>query len=569
MFIRHILTIVYLLLMQQLTAHAQQERIINYDVKIEVQEDRSAIITEFIEVYVGGNIIKRGITRDLPTKRTLHDRRVRMNYEIMEVAKNGDPEPFHKAEGDQSIILYIGQQDVLLDPDVYIYRIKYRATDQIAFYDDYDEIYWNAIGHKNQLPADQASVSLYMPPGAEMIQQSAYTGRYGATGENYTVNEELGGIIYKTTKALRSGEGLTVAVGFQKGYVKPPSFLDKFGTLLIVILGFLTLIPYYVITWWRYGQDPPTPAAVPDWHTPEDKSAASINYIQKGRYDSKSFTASIIDLAIKGYLKIEEQVDSSFLSKKKSFDLVSMKDIGSASDLPSEEKVLHETLFRSKDRVSVAGQYDKTIEQTYAMHKANLQAQHDHFINEGNNTRLLWLPILMTIAIGGLSAFIMVRSVYAPWINIKALIFFGVVGLLGFLLYIYLIRQPTVKKLALRSKIKGHKMYLEMAEKERLNILNPPDLTPTYFESMLPYAFALGVEHKWSNLFKKILEHAQYRPDWHNSANHVHFSNHFGRDFSSNLSRAATPPPPKGGGGGSGGGGFSGGGGGGGGVGGW
>ena len=401
-----------------------------------------------------------------------------------------------------------------------------------------------------------------------MIQQSAYTGRLGATGQDYTVNEELGGIIYKTTKPLRAGEGLTVAVGFQKGYVKTPSFLDKFGTLLIVILGFLTLIPYYIITWWRYGQDPPTPAAVPDWHTPDDKSAASINYIQKGRYDSKSFTASIIDLAIKGYLKIEEQDESGFLSKKKSFDLVSMRDIGSGPDLPSEEKVLHETLFRIKDRVSVAGKYDKTIEQTYAIHKANLQAQHDDFINEGNNTRLLWLPILLTIAVGILSAFILVRSVYAPGINLKVLIIFGVIGMAGFLLYIYLIRQPTVKKLALRSKIKGHKMYLEMAEKERLNILNPPDLTPTYFESMLPYAFALGVEHKWSNLFKKILEHAQYRPDWHNSANHIHFSHHFGRDFSTNVSRAATPPP-KAGGGGSGGGGFSGGGGGGGGVGGW
>ncbi len=568
MFVRSLLFTFFLLLLQ-INTYAQQERIINYDVKIEVQEDRSAIITEFIEVYVGGHILKRGIVRNLLRKRDLHDRRVRMHYEIIEVVKDGEPEPFHKKTNDRDIVLYIGRQDVILDHGVYTYRIKYRATDQIAFYDDYDEIYWNAIGHENVLSADQASVSVYLPPGAGMIQESAYTGRMGATGKDYIVNEELGGIIYKTTRPLRPREGMTVAVGFQKGYVTPPSFINRYGTLMIVVLGFLILIPYYVITWIRYGQDPPTPAAVPDWHTPDELSSASINYIQKGRYDNKSFTSSIIDLAIKGYLKIEEQNESGFLSKKRSFDLVSMRDIGDKSTLPTEEKVIYDTLFSSKDRISVAGKYDKTIEKTYTNHKANLQAQHDDFINEGNNTKLLWLPILVTIAMVILSAFILSRSAYADGINLKVLLIFAVTGLIGFLLYIYLIRQPTVKKLDLRSRIEGYKMYMEMAEKERLNVLNPPDLTPSYFESMLPYAFALGVEHKWSNLFKGILEHAQYRPEWHNSPDHVHFSNHFGRDFSKTISQAATPPPPKGGSGGSGGGGFSGGGGGGGGVGGW
>ncbi len=569
MLTRSILAFVCLLLVQ-VNVKAQKERIINYDVKIEVQEDRSAIITEFIEVYVGGGIIKRGITRELPVKRQLHDRTVSMNYEFIEVVKDGEPEPFHKESTDRGIMLYLGQRDVMLEHGVYNYRIKYRATDQIAFFKDYDEIYWNAIGQKNQLAIEKASVSVYLPPGAGMVQESAYTGKLGATGSDYTVNEDLGGIIYKTTKPLRPREGLTVAVGFQKGYVTPPSIFDKFGTLMLVILGFLTLISYYIVTWIRYGIDPPTPASVPDWHTPDELSSASINYIQKGRYDNKSFTASIIDLAIKGYLKIESQEESGFLSKKKSFDLVSMRDIGSGEELPSEEKVLHETLFSIKDRVSVEGKYDKTIENTYAIHKANLQAQYDDFINEGNNGKLLWLPLLITIAVGALSAFILVRSAYAHSINLKVLFSFAVCGVIGFLLYVYLIRQPTIKKLSLRSRIQGYKMYLEMAEKERLNILNPPDLSPSYFEAVLPYAFALGVEHKWSNLFKKILEHAQYRPEWHNSSDHVQFSNHFGRDFSSNISRAATPPPPKGGsGGGSGGGGFSGGGGGGGGVGGW
>ena len=109
-------------------------------------------------------------------------------------------------------------------------------------------------------------------------------------------------------------------------------------------------------------------------------------------------------------------------------------------------------------------------------------------------------------------------------------------------------------------------MYLEMAEKDRLNLLNPPEMTPVHFEEALPYAFALGVEHVWSTKFKSILEDAQYRPDWNRGAP-IYMSNSFGRSFNENVSGSATRPSESGSG--SGGGGFSGGGGGGGGVGGW
>lgn len=113
-------------------------------------------------------------------------------------------------------------------------------------------------------------------------------------------------------------------------------------------------------------------------------------------------------------------------------------------------------------------------------------------------------------------------------------------------------------------------MYLEMAEKDRLRLLNPPERTPEHFEAMLPFAFALGVEHQSSESFKNILEEAQYQPAWCNTQP-VYFVDHFDRDFSRTAMSTATKPSDGSGGGfsGSGGGGFSGGGGGGGGVGGW
>jgi hypothetical protein len=72
----------FFLIISGISLGAQTERILNYDTQIEVHEDRSITVTEFIEVYVAGDRIKRGITRSLPTRRNLNDKSVRVRYQI-------------------------------------------------------------------------------------------------------------------------------------------------------------------------------------------------------------------------------------------------------------------------------------------------------------------------------------------------------------------------------------------------------------------------------------------------------------------------------------------------------
>lgn len=554
----------FLLLLFSASGFAQAERILSYDTQIEVHEDRSITVTEFIEVYAAGVEIKRGITRSLPSKRYLKDQLVSMSYKILEVEKDGQPESYRlESSGDQ--ILYIGRRDVFLNPGTYRYKIKYKVPHQIAFFDDYDEIYWNAIGNDISFLVEKATASLRLPEGAEIIQKAAYVGRQGQQGQEFTVTEEQGFLLYDITRPLQPREGFTIAVGFEKGYVRPPGIIDRFGTLIVILLGLGFLIPYYISTWFKFGQDPPKPAVYPQWEVPDNLSAASTNYILNGRHQSKSFTASIIQLAIKGYLRIEEVVDEGFFKDKKYYALIRIKD--SDDTLAREEKTLMDSLFMYNDRVSIDGKYDAKIESSFSNHKANLSVQHSDFINEGNNTRLLWLPILVTIAVGALAIVLLMRSAYAEGINFVMLGGFALVAIVGNILYGYLIRQPTIEKLDLRSRIRGFQMYLELTEEDRLNLLNPPDMTPEHFEKILPYAFSLGVEHKWSEKFKTILEKAQYQPNWHNGTNPVYFSSNFGRSFEKSVTGATTQPTQSGSG--SGGGGFSGGGGGGGGVGGW
>ncbi len=546
------------------SGYAQTEKILNYDIQIEVHTDRSITVTEYIEVNVTGDQIKRGITRNLPTRRNLNEESVKMKYQIIEVKKNGATEPYRKTS-EQGLMLYLGQKDVLLDPGVYQYKIKYRVADQIGFFDDYDEIYWNAIGNDVKFDIEQASCRIQLPAEAEIMQESAYTGAYGQKEKAYSLSRERSVLDYRTTRGLRPGEGFTVAVGINKDIISAPNMWNRLGTLILIILGSTFLLPYYLFTWWKHGQDPPMPASYPIWNAPDDLSAASINYIQQGKHESKSFTASIIHLAIQGYLKIEETVKKGFLTKSRHYQLIKLKD--PEDDIPAEEKNLLVVLFGVDSQVSITGKYDELIEEAYASHQASLSLQHRPFIRKGHNSKLLIPPILVSLAIGVIALILWFNSPYATSANLTSLIAFAPIAIGSLALYGYLIKKPSKEKLDLRSRIKGFQMYLELAESDRLRLLNPPDMTPEHFEKLLPYAFALGVEHQWTERFKTILEKAQYQPHWHNSTSPIYFSNHFGRDFSRGVAGAATKPSDTGSG--SGGGGFSGGGGGGGGVGGW
>ncbi len=129
------------------------------------------------------------------------------------------------------------------------------------------------------------------------------------------------------------------------------------------------------------------------------------------------------------------------------------------------------------------------------------------------------------------------------------------------------------------NQVEGFKLYLSVTEKDRMNLLNPPERTPVVFEKYLPYALALDVEQRWSEQFASVFarmaaEGRPYVPVWYNGmywnpVNPAAFASSIGNGFSNAISASAVAPGSNSGLGGGGGGGFSGGGGGGGGGGGW
>ncbi|MCZ2083365.1 MAG: DUF2207 domain-containing protein [Flavobacteriales bacterium] len=610
------------------------EHILAFHSDIIISKDAETTITENIKVYANGNIIKRGIFRSLPLWRNINGKKIRIKYDILSVRKNGLKENYHTEKTSDDYGIYFGDKDIILSPGVYDYELKYKTNDQIGFFKDYDEFYWNVNGALWNFPVDEISAKVTLPAGAKIIQQSCYTGSYGSTTSNCIGNQTTENTVEWSAKNLGQNEGLTIAVGFNKGIFTPPpppGMLEKYGVLGLLIAAALGLFGYFYTSWQKYGIDPQKPIVYPQFNAPQNLSPASLGYLENEYYSAQMISASIVNLAVKGFLKIienDKRILGIFGGKEYTLQKIKEQD----QTLPKEEINLMNKLFDDgAQTVAFDGKYNSKIEYAVNDFKASLKFQHDAFLSKGNNYNKLYLPILIIAVLYGLGLFFSYKTSYSD-VHLgagiplgAAALFFGIfisiyferstvvkvlfalisVGLvlilftlfsldttrsenLGFyasygflifgfisiILFQYLIKQPTPEKLETQSLIEGFKMYLGTAEEKTLQFHNPPAMTPEVFEKMLPYAMVLGVDKIWGQKFQNMLktsslENQQYHSSWYvgSSMMNMNFANTLSSSLSQSIASSSTQPSSSGSG--SGGGGFSGGGGGGGGGGGW
>jgi hypothetical protein len=155
----------FILVLSVYAGHSQ-ERILSYDILAEIEKNGTLLVREDIRVVAEGNAIIRGIFRSFPTK--YKDRlgnNFKVGFEVMEVLKNGSPEPWFTEEKGNGVVLYIGDRNIELNPGIYTYSISFRTTRQIGFFDDFDELYYNAIGGDWAFPIETAAVRVRIPAG--------------------------------------------------------------------------------------------------------------------------------------------------------------------------------------------------------------------------------------------------------------------------------------------------------------------------------------------------------------------------------------------------------------------
>lgn len=543
-----------------------QERILSYDSDLRILPDGDMTVTETIRVRAQGQNIRRGIFRDFPTRYT--DRlgnAYRVGFDVLEVTRDGNQEPWRTENRANGLRLYIGDADVFLTPGEYTYGIRYRTNRQVGFFADHDELYWNVTGNGWAFTIEQASARVTLPdavPAASLVM-AGYTGYFGASGQDYEAAVFDGGGTIATTRILDATAGLTLVLSWPKGIIQEPDTLQQAGYLLSdnlgLLLALLTLagvVTFMVMTWSKVGRDPAKGVIFPHYEPPERFSPASLRYISQMGYDTVVFTAAIVNLAVKGYLKIGKNGDDYTVDCLPS----------SAPLAPGEQAILSRLLTGGKTLV-LGQEHSALLLKAIASHRKALKRD---YLNTyfSHNTRYLWLPLVATAAV---LAYTVATGIIVP----LAIGIFVLVFLLHFL-FAWLLRAPSLQGRRLMDKTEGFKMYLDVAEKDELALKHPPEKTPELFEKFLPYAIALGVEQAWGEKFTGVFARLEaetgkpYHPVWYAGVFQPHhfgsFSKDIGKGFSAAIVAASTPPASASG---SGGGGFSGGGGGGGGGGGW
>lgn len=552
------------------SAHAD-ERIYSFHSDIEVQADGWIEVTESITVEAQGDRIRRGIYRDLYTEyRDKFGNDHVCAIEPLSVLRNERPEDFHTVDIERGIRAYFGHRDRLLAHGTHTYSFRYRASRMLGFFDDHDELYWNVTGFDWAFPIDKASATVRFAFDLSRgdVGFEAYTGPFGSTAKEYEARVDADGAVsFEAREPLSAVNGLTIVVTWPKGHVEEPTRLDRFGwliddnrNLLVALAGFVLLLIYYVPVWRGHGRDPEEGVIVPRYEPPEGFSPASLRYIRQMYYDDKVLTAAVVNLAVKGYLRINKQGGRHSLTRL---------DPGpSAPPLAAGERELYDALFGQARAIGLAAENHTVLGRAKSAHRKSLTADYKHKYFQTN--AYLNLPGIV-IVIGTTLVALNVGKGPTPFV-------LGVIVLmfLAMALFAIIMKRPTLRGRKLLDEMLGFKDYLEIAEKDELNLRNPPEKTPQLFEAYLPYALALGVDQEWSEKFAAVLaavrgpDGAGYQPGWYNgrwkSSSLRSSTKSLSRGLQSAISSSVSPPGSSSG---SGGGGFSGGGGGGGGGGGW
>lgn len=551
------------------------ERILAYHSDIAIEAAGSVSVTETITVRSLQQQIRRGIYRDFPTRyRDRGNNRVVVDFEVIEVLRDGQPEPWFTESRRNGVRLNTGDDSLLPGPGEYTFTIRYRTSRQLGFFEDFDEFYWNVTGLGWVFPIDQASATVRLPgPVAEAdLRLDHYTGPAGSDISHARATVLAPGRVrIETGQPLGPREGLTVAVGFPKGLVEEPTpgqragwFLNDNRGVLILLLGSIPLMIFFLRSWLSKGRGPQAGVIIARYDPPASYSPAGLRYVQRKSYDQRCFSADLIELGVRGLLRIEHG-KKRFLGETWRLERT---DQPVPDDLPPSQAALLPKLFS-------AGPVLELKSTNASLVQAAMMAQ-SKALSERYKGRYLNMNI-PTIVVGWvLTVVIIVLALVLAGDTGLGLILSVCALLLVALLFTAVMPAPTEEGRRLLDHIEGLKQYLSVAEKDDLAGLKKPDqqtpdLTPERFEALLPYAVALEVEDAWTGKFtsavgQAVAQQTQQRMRWYTGtgasvAGIGAVSQSLGKGLSSSIASSASPP---GSGSGGGGGGFSGGGGGGG-----
>lgn len=529
--------LLFLLVTLTFSFSVSAEEIKSFGTDIKINQDGTIDVKESI-VYDFGSLYRHGIFRNIPyIKVNESGKKYLLEFKDFSVKdENGASHQFKITKENNQTKLKIGDPDRTIT-GVKHYVIEYKVSGALTYFSDHDELYWNSTGSDWEVPINFARTTIQLPETVteDSLKMICYTGGTGSTNQSCSYFVKEGSIVFDTENPLSYNEGLTVVLGFPKGIVavlEPkvyvPFWETPFGRVLAFVLITLLIVaaiiwyvisPFYIIyKWIKEGRDPKgTVGQTRAWFDPPKSiktnrllTPSEVGTLGDETVDLKDISAAIIDLARRGYMRIEER-------EKKDFYLVKTvpKTKLEHALLPFEQRLMDKFFKSGKGelRLKTAKLYDEV--------EAVKKELYEGVVQEG-----LFPKNPQSI-----------RTVYYV---ISFLALFTGNLFLAFVALVFGRAMPkkTVDGVNAKNMAFSLKNFLSSQERQ-FKFQADRQLM---FEKLLPYAVAFGVEKIWAKRFENL---DLKQPDWYSGYRSGHFNTYiFVSSMNSSLnsfSKAATP----------------------------
>lgn len=456
-----------------------------------IQKDGTISVQESI-VYDFQSNERHGLYRKIPFTKTNEDGK-KFILTIDQISVTDEtirPYTFEKSYDNDHLVLKIGDSNKTIS-GVHAYVISYRVSGALTYFSDYDEFYWNVTGNEWNVPIQQTQVTVILPVPIETtaIRHSCFTGSLGSKSSDCSTTFRDQSILI-TSGPLVNNQGLTFVVGFPKGIVavlEPAPSISFFETLIgkitLVVLAIVAFF-WYIVTpglviyrWNKYGRDPrPALGATTAWFdVPKTKSLRRLTPGESGtlideQADVSDITATIVDLARRGYLRIIETKKNDFSLEKKSIEI-------QKETLEMHEKTLLSGVFKDNDLIRIKdSDLVKVVEDT-KKDLYNRVVTEGFFSENPQTTRTLYSVLAVFALLTGNIFLAVVSFFFGRGMPRKTL--FG--------------SQQAVVAQSLKNFLSSQEKKLEFQAKNQL-----------FFEKLLPFAIAFGVEKIWAQRFSDV-----------------------------------------------------------------
>jgi len=492
--------------------HARSWRIADFSDTIRIAHDGSANVHEQISIVFVGSF--QGIHRTIPVH---YPGPNGTNYTLFLNVKsvtdgNGTALRYesHTSGDFRDLKIYLpGAQD-----STQTVVIDYAVRNGVRFFPDHDEFYWNVTGNDWPVPIDHATALVDFPSDAAgSLRAQAFTGVYGSAAHDATADVHDSTASFETNNPLPMRGGLTIDIYLPKDILREPGGFTKFlwflGSNPIVFFPFLTLAVMFVV-WWYKGRDPdPGRSVAPMYEPPAGMSPAETGTLIGDQVHPRDITSTLVDLAVRGFVKIEEVDNKGIVFHHKDYVFHLLKPREQWQGLAPHETVMLTNVFNGADETtlsSLRNRFYTSIPVIRTDVMSSLKQKGMYSLDPDSANAYSVGAGLAIVALFFLLEFTNTADLLS---SVPLLILCGAISALVWWLFARVMSAKTLKGVQTKVAVLGFQEFMNRVDKERLKVM-----PPNTFEKFLPYAMALGVEHQWATAFAGIIQNP---PTWYAS----------------------------------------------------